>query len=40
MAAIMRYFQIHFSEWKGVYFDLNVTELCPKGPIDNNPALI
>ena len=29
--------QMHFCEWKAVYFDYNF-KIVPKGPIDNNPA--
>ena len=33
-------FQMHFCEWKFLYFDYNVTEVCCESPIDNNPALV
>ena len=35
-----RHFQMHFYEWKLLYFDLNFTEVLPEGPIDNKPALV
>ena len=34
------YFQMHFHEWKVVYFDWNSIEIVPKGPIDNKSSLI
>ena len=33
------HFQMHLPEWKSVCFDLNMKYI-PKGPIDNNPALV
>ena len=35
-----RHFEVQFYEWKVLYFDLNLTEYIPKGPIDNNSALV
>ena len=31
---------MHFHEWKDLYFDLNFTEVFPKGPIDKKAALV
>ena len=36
-----RYFQMHFREWKVLYFGATISLKCfPRGPIDNNPALV
>ena len=35
------YFQMQFREWKVLHFDKkNSFKFVPKGPIDNNPALV
>ena len=34
------HFGMHLCEWKSWYFDLNFTEVCPNGPVDNKPTLI
>ena len=33
-----RYFQMHFREWKVLYFNHNFTKFIPKGPIDNKSS--
>ena len=41
MAAISQtIFQMHFCEWKCLYFDNNSLKFALKRPIDNNPALV
>ena len=35
-----RHLQIHFREWKILYFDSNFTEICSYGLIDNTSALV
>ena len=35
-----RYFQVHFLEWKCMNFDQNFIEVCPRGSINNIPALV
>ena len=34
-----RNFQIHFREWKFMYFGWNLTEICSLGPINNMSLL-
>ena len=34
------YFQMHFCEWKFLYFDQISRKFVPKGTIDNNLALV
>ena len=35
-----QHFQMHFHEWKLLYFDSNFTEVVPKDPIINKSALV
>ena len=35
-----RYFQMHFYEWKILYFIKISLKFVPKDPINNNPALV
>ena len=32
-------FEVHFREWKMLYFDKNFTEVCSQRSIDNGPEL-
>ena len=35
-----RYFQVQFLEWRCINFDKVLLKFVPKGPINNNPALV
>ena len=40
-AKICRWhFEIHFLEWKLLYFDSNVIEICSQGPQNNNKPVL
>ena len=40
IVAILKTFSNVFSWTKPFYFDLNITEICSQGEINNNPALV